>query len=457
MSVNVPPPPPPPPSDGSPGTVLPKAAIEPARTGLFRGKKALAQENAELRVALDSIGAIERARIQSDIAALKAEHQRLMEQHAAEHEVEETKRAAERTAAELELSQLKEQIVTVGEEALLQEVGVYKYRHPLDSAVAYKGRIATTKDRIKVAVREGRAVTGAVNWTVNGSAREGSKMVRDFSKLMLRAYNNEADNAVRSMRPYTLDSAITRLTKARSTILRLGQTMQIQITDEYHSLRIEELTLTADYLAKTAEEKERQREERERMREDAKVQKELERERAKLIKEAAHYQGLVERLRAQGDEAGAADALAHLEEVNAAVMGLEEREANIRAGYVYVISNIGSFGDRMVKIGMTRRLEPMDRVRELGDASVPFRYDVHALIFSKDAVGLETRLHQALAAKRVNLVNMRREFFYAEPRDVLDLLEQFEGKDKVLSFEETPEAEEWHISENSRPEGAGVA
>jgi hypothetical protein len=94
---------------------------------------------------------------------------------------------------------------------------------------------------------------------------------------------------------------------------------------------------------------------------------------------------------------------------------VQARAANIRAGYVYVISNRGAFGERMVKIGLTRRLDPRDRIYELGDASVPFRYDIHALVFSDDAVGLEARLHQALAHVRVNLVNPRREFFYATP------------------------------------------
>jgi hypothetical protein len=120
---------------------------------------------------------------------------------------------------------------------------------------------------------------------------------------------------------------------------------------------------------------------------------------------------------------------------------------------VYVISNFGAFGPHVVKIGMTRRLEPLDRIRELGDASVPFRYDVHALVFSEDAVSLENRLHQALADRRLNLVNQRREFFYTTPAEVRDLLTQADGS--VLEFVEEPEAEEWHQSENSR-RNAGI-
>ena len=298
----------------------------------------------------------------------------------------------------------------------------------------------------------GMAVVGAQSWQVNGSLKEGERMVRDFSKLMLRAYNNEADNAVRTMKPYKLQTDIQRLHKVRATISKLGKTMSIDVTEAYHRIRIAELELTADYLAKAAEEKEREREEKARLREEEKARTEFEREKTRLEKEAMHYQSALAAMRANGaaDPAAIAEAEAKLAEIGAAIEGVEERAANIRAGYVYVISNVGAFGERVVKIGMTRRLEPMDRVRELGDASVPFRYDVHALIFSQDAVTLETQLHQALAKRKVNMVNNRREFFYATPAEVKDLLQRFEGN--MLEYTDAPEALEWHQSENIRRE-----
>jgi len=115
---------------------------------------------------------------------------------------------------------------------------------------------------------------------------------------------------------------------------------------------------------------------------------------------------------------------------------------------VYVISNIGAFGKNMVKIGMTRRLEPLDRVRELGDASVPFHYDVHALIFSDDAVGLETRMHHEFADRRVNLVNLRREFFRVTPAEVREVLIRHQGS--IIQWVDDPEAAEWRQSETAR-------
>jgi hypothetical protein len=351
--------------------------------------------------------------------------------------------------ARAELADAQTEVIETREAALLQEVGIYEFRHPLEDSVAYKSRLETLKDQIKTMARSGNAVVGATAWQVNGSAAQGRKMVKDFSKLMLRAYNNEADNLVRTMKPYKLDSSVSRLNKSRETIARLGKTMSIEVTDAYHRLRLAELELTADYLAMVAEEKERAREERERLREERKAMAELKREEERLQKEASHRRAVLAQLAASGaapEEIAAARA--SLDEVESALQGVLDREANVRAGYVYVISNVGSFGEGIIKVGMTRRLEPMDRVHELGDASVPFKFDVHALVFSEDAVGLEADLHRALAAKRVNLVNMRREYFYATPDEVRGLLEQRHGQ--LLRFEEMPEAVEWHQSATIR-------
>ena len=196
-------------------------------------------------------------------------------------------------------------------------------------------------------------------------------------------------------------------------------------------------------------EKDRAREERVRIREEEQAQRELAREREKLEKEQSHYIAALEAMRANGDAAAVAEAEAQLAEITAAIDDVGRRSANTRAGYVYVISNVGSFGNNIVKIGMTRRLEPHDRIRELGDASVPFLYDTHALIFSEDAIGLETSLHQAFEAQKVNIVNQRREFFYATPAQVRDMLQQFDSA-ALLSFNEEPEALEWRQSENVR-------
>ena len=217
--------------------------------------------------------------------------------------------------------------------------------------------------------------------------------------------------------------------------------MGIHIADEYLALRVSELQLTADYLQKKAEEKEAERLERERLREERKVQQELERERQRLEKERQHVVNALAKLESKGNFAALERLREHLTDVEKAIADVDYREANIRAGYVYVISNIGAFGERMVKVGMTRRLDPLDRIRELSDASVPFNFDVHALFFSKDAVAIEAALHARLASHRVNLVNRRREFFAATPGEVKTHLAELAGE--LLEFTDAPEALEY--------------
>jgi hypothetical protein len=429
-----------------------------------RGRvRELSAEVADLRGQLNRLGALtvadleaQAATLRGELADLRAALQAEKDQHAAalalqaadarrrtQQELEQL--TAQRAEAATSLAALQREVVVTQEEALLQEAGIYTYRHPLTEAVAYQGELARLQAMVKEATKkDGGAVTATTNWTVNGSLPQGRAMVRDFSKLLLRAYNAEADNLVRSLKPYKLDAAVDRLTKVSTTIARLGKTMDIAISAPYHQLRILELELTADYLAKVAEEKEREREEKQRLREERQAQQEMEREKARLEKERQHYLNAREALLDKGDTDAAERLQDKLDDINRAIEDVDYRAANIRAGYVYVISNIGAFGESMVKVGMTRRLDPLDRVRELGDASVPFRYDVHALFFSDDAIGIETALHQRLADKRVNVVNSRREFFHATAAEVKVLLGELAGD--LLHFEDFPEALEYRQS-----------
>lgn len=155
----------------------------------------------------------------------------------------------------------------------------------------------------------------------------------------------------------------------------------------------------------------------------------------------------IQALLENGDAEGAERIRAQLVDVEKAIADVDYRAANARAGYAYVISNIGAFGERMIKVGMTRRLEPRDRIRELSDASVPNNFDIHASFSADDAEGIEAEMHRRLAAKRVNMVDLRREYFYATPADARDLLAELAGE--LLEFEEAPEAVEFHQSQNT--------
>ncbi len=329
-------------------------------------------------------------------------------------------------------------VVDLDDERVLQEVGIYRYHHPLESAPEFRERLDGLQLRIKDMVRAGQAVLASDMFTYNNSLAKGRRMTGDLSKLMLRAYNAEADNAVRSLRAGNIETAKRRLEATTTAVARLGSMMEMRINPAFHQLRLDELELTADYQMKLQEEREAQRAERERLREERKAELELAAERERLDKERAHYANAVAALGQTGSTDGLDELTSKLVELDEAIARNDYRRANIRAGYVYVISNPGAFGKDVVKIGLTRRLEPMDRVRELGDASVPFPYDVHVLYFSDDAVQLETDLHHAFADRRVNRVNERREFFFATPAEVREALADRVGS--LLQFEEEPEA-----------------
>jgi hypothetical protein len=416
-------------------------------------------ENERLLAELHRVGALDavmiererddaRRRFHDEAAALDVERQTSRERFATEI----AGLSARRDMLEARVRELDARVVHLEETEILQEVGVYDYQHPLADVEAYRARLTTLRDHIKeMAKADGGAILAASGWTVNGSAAQGRKMVSQTSKLMLRAYNAEADALVRALKPHRLTASIDRLQKTAATIERLGTTMSIRVSSGYQRARVDELRLTADYLAKVEEEKEANRAAREALREQRKVEQEMARAREKYEKEKSHLLNVVETLRAKGDLEAVARYEAQLADVDRAIEDVDYRAANQRAGYVYVISNLGAFGEEMIKIGMTRRLEPMDRVRELGDASVPFGFDVHAIFFSDDAVGIEAEMHRRLAAKRVNRVNLRREFFYATPHDALVQLRDLAGD--VLQFTELPEALEYRQSVNLRTAG----
>lgn len=205
-------------------------------------------------------------------------------------------------------------------------------------------------------------------------------------------------------------------------------------------------------MVKVEEEKEQKKAIREQMVEEEKVRREIEREKQKLEKETTQFTNEVNKLMAYMQKAKDdierqlyLDKIHELEEKLSALeedkKHVLEREENTRAGFVYVISNIGSFGENVYKIGMTRRLEPMDRINELSSASVPFPFDVHAIIFSEDAPSLETLLHHHFQSSQVNKVNARKEFFRVDLEDIKKLV--IENHNATVKFVDIPEAMEY--------------
>lgn len=400
-------------------------------------------------------GARAQAKRQSqELSRALAENQRLRAQLANTGglQVADLQRQSEQLAEQItgqraQLAAIQAQVINTREEYELQEIGIYEYRHPLSDSVAYRNALKQLQGEIKYAARsDGGAIEAPKTWTVHGSVTEGRKMIREYSMLMLRAYNAEADNLVRSLKPYKLPNALVRLDRIVESFERLGRTMELRVAPRYHWLRRRELELTADHLQLLAEQKQKEHDERERHREERRAYEELARQRAKFEQEQQNCRDALIALEAAGnaDTVGADDLRERLQALDRDINIVDSRVANLRWGYVYVISNIGAFGEGVIQIGSTRRFHPWDRIRELSSAAVPFRYDVHALFEDDDAIGIEAEMHRRLADRRVNQVNPRREFFFATPAEVRDHLQTLTTQ--MLKFDELAEAVEFHQS-----------
>lgn len=346
-----------------------------------------------------------------------------------------------------EASSSAEPYIELSDARVLQDVGIYRYHHPLENAAAFRDRLTDLEARIAELVAADRAIVKSNAFTFDNSLAKGRRMTNDLAKLMLRAYNAEADNSIRSLRLGNVQTAKRRLEASRASIAKLGALMEMHISDEFHQLRLEEIGLTADWLMKKQEEKEAEREERARLREERRVERELAEERARLDKERSHLVNALQAIRASG--ATDPDLEHRLESIDEAIAQNDFRAANIRAGYIYVISNRGAFGEDVVKIGLTRRLEPTERVDELSGAAVPFRFDIHTLYFSEDAVTLENELHKHFASRALNQANPRKEFFFASPSEVREILAEKVGN--LLEFNDQAEATEYYQSLNRWP------
>ena len=269
---------------------------------------------------------------------------------------------------------------------------------------------------------------------MNGSEAEGKKMVAYMKKLLLRSFNNECDYCVDNVKFNSIESFEKRIDKSFEAVRKLGRTWSAEVAQRYKELKIDELRLAFEYQLKKQDEKEEQRKAREQLREQQKLEQEIRAVREKIAKERKHFSAAIKQLEANLAGSSAeerADVEARLAEVRSQCSDLDNaekevdyREKNAKAGYVCVISNLGAFGEKVFKIGMTRRLEPLDRIDELSDASVPFDFDVHALIFSDDAPMLESRLHKHFESTRINKVNRRREFFRAEIGEIEAIIRQ---------------------------------
>jgi Domain of unknown function (DUF4041)/T5orf172 domain len=328
-----------------------------------------------------------------------------------------------------QLESVRGEILVMEDTVLLESFALYVPKFKLPNSADYKIRLDAVRARQKDLIKSGGAATGNMNWEVNGKKSEGKKRVNDMIKLLIRSFNNECDYCVDNVKFDNIESGESRIKKSFETCNKLGRVMTVSLSNEFLELKLNELHLAHEFQLKKQEEKEQAKKLREELREQQKLEQEIRAAREKIAKERKHFGAAIttlqSRLSTAIDTQERADLEARISEVQAQRNELDTeekiidyREQNAKAGYVYVISNVGAFGEGVFKIGMTRRLDPMERVDELGDASVPFWFDVYAMVFSENAPALEAKLHERFAQGRLNKVNGRKEFFRADIKEI---------------------------------------
>lgn len=359
-------------------------------------------------------------------------------------------------SARILLQSIQQKILGAEDTVLLESFGLYAPKYQLTNSIEYKTRLETIREEQKQSARKLSAEVDS--WDHAGvqlTKVQWKKLRKDALKLALRSFNSESEYCVDNVKFSNLEKMEERIRRSFETCNKLLNSIDAWWTDIVLERKLQELYLAHEYQTKRQEEKDAARQTREDQREQEKLEKEIREARAKIDKERRHFSNAIkqleQRLATAIDPQTHDDIKKRIDEITSQNNQLDEaerqldyREQNARAGYVYVISNIGAFGEGVYKIGMTRRLEPMDRVDELGDASVPFRFDVHALVFSNDAPSLEARLHSHFAAGRLNKVNGRKEFFRADLSQIEEVIR--DNYDAVVEVVHAAPAEQFRES-----------
>lgn len=356
---------------------------------------------------------------------------------------------------------LAKQVAIYSDDIEMIDLGFYEPQFDFDAPEKYKEAISLCRESQKKLVRD-KSNSGAIyctkEWVVEGSRVEGRKMTEKTIRLTARAFNNECDAAIAKCTWKNAVKMLEKIKKAYDAINKLNEPNAVYISPKYLELKLKELQLTYEYHEQKQKEKDEQAEIRAQMREEAKAEAEIKKAEADAIKEELRYQKALEVARKELESASEDEKAQLQQEVESLQQALLEAELKhqraqsmaeqTKRGHVYVISNIGSFGENVFKIGMTRRLEPMHRVTELGDASVPFTFDVHAMIYTDDAPALEKALHDRFDQERVNLVNKRKEFFQVSLGDIQSAVQELSDLD--VEFIQTALAKDYHESKGIR-------
>lgn len=353
-----------------------------------------------------------------------------------------------------ELKALQKEVIVLNDDLDLQEYGFFERKYKFSDSTKYKEELETLRKRQKQLVKDKKAGVIVRPMLLDNSKSKGRAMQNQLIKAMIRGFNGEVDAHLVKVTATNLSKKVDAVVKSFNQLNKMYSRNLVCLSNDYLELKISELQLAVEYELQKLEEKELLREQRAKEREDKKLQAELAAKRKQIEKDRKHFKQMLdnveELLKTANEEekeklnlqlAEYQDKLSELDELEE---DIDYREGHATAGYVYIISNIGAFGEDVYKIGVTRRLDPMERIRELGSASVPFQFDVHALIFSEEAFLLEKELHNRFEKNKINKVNGRKEYFKVPFSDIKAVLE--EHKELAIELTEKAEAFEYRQS-----------
>lgn len=356
-----------------------------------------------------------------------------------------------------QLEVLRQEISILEENLENISYGLYKPHYDYTNSEEFKEKLEEIRKKQAMLIKNNEATYCLTKWTVGNSTKEGEKMVKQSSKMMLRAFNGECDAAIAKVSWNNISTMETRIEKSFETLNKLNSVNTISISDEYKKLKLQELRLEFELQEQLYQEKEEQRRVKEQMREEEKAARDLEKAQHQAEEDELRYEKALEKAKLEVEKATGKqldDLNFKIKQLQDSLLLAQQQKARAisqaqltKSGHVYIISNIGAFGENVYKIGMTRRLEPMDRVKELGDASVPFNFDVHAIIYSDNAPELENILHKKFEEKRVNLVNARREFFHISIDEIENIVKELNLN---INFIKLAEAKEYRESQSIR-------
>lgn len=355
--------------------------------------------------------------------------------------------------------QKQQKILSLDDELELESFALYEPIFSFAHSTEYKIELGNLRDKEKQIIKSKKAVFVPQHATLTSTPAQGKQILHDLSKLLLRSFNESCDAYISHVKANNIDIYEKRILESFNTSNELASSLNIYIEEEYLLLKIEELHLAYEYSVKQEQEKEEEQAYKRQVNKDKNLNNEFIEKRKVVRKKQRHYLNSLKQVKnklSESDNKTEEKMLKErqkeidkkLIEIDKTLKEIDERETNKKAGYIYIISNVGAFGKDVYKIGMTRSLNPIEEIEKMNNTSVPFAFDVHAIFFSENALDLEKKLHRTFYNNQINLLNQYKNFFKLPLQEIQDAIS--EDYNQSIAFVDDYEAEQFRESEKLR-------